>query len=279
MSNSYIGVEVLKASGEKEKFSSEKLCRSVRRAGAPAHVVQKVCGLVEKELPLHATTAVIARKTARYLSKEDLLLGAKYRLRSALMELGPAGFFFEEYIAAILREYGYQTTVGKILKGHCLSHEIDILAEKGDVHHIMELKYHNRRGLRTDVRVAMHTYARFLDIAAAHRKFEAKRHRAWVVTNTKFTASAMRYAQCMGVQLLGWRHPRRGSLEQLIEQKSLYPVTVLPSANQFVREQFAKQKLMFVRDVLHYSALDLQKAFALPAKSATRLIEEAYSLV
>jgi len=272
-------MDIVKASGQTEAFSRTKLCQSVKRAGAPTDVVNKVCGLVEGELAENATTEQIAKKTAKYLQQESLLLAAKYKLKHAIMELGPAGFFFEEYVAAIFREYGYTTHVGTIMKGHCVSHEIDILAEKEGVHHIMELKYHNRRGLKTDVKVAMYSYARFLDIAAAHKTFEAKKHRAWVVTNTKFTKSAIRYANCMDMELLGWRYPKQGSLEQLIEQKSLYPITVLPSANRYVREQFASQKLMFVRDLLHYSAQDLQKKFALNPAISKRLLAEAYSLV
>ena len=165
------------------------------------------------------------------------------------------------------------------MKGKCVSHEIDVLGEKEGVHHIIEAKYHNRRGLKTDVKVVMYSYARFLDIAEAHRKFEAKKHKAWVVTNTKFTKSAITYANCMGIELLGWRWPRRQSLEKLIEQKSLYPVTVLPSASRFVREQFAVHGLMFVRDVLAYSAPDLEKKFRVRPATAKKLLSEAYSLV
>ncbi|HEX9721807.1 MAG TPA: ATP cone domain-containing protein [Candidatus Paceibacterota bacterium] len=272
-------IDIVKASGETEEFSRDKLCRSLQRAGAPRAVVNKVCGLVEREIAKNATTEEIAKKTAKYLQEESLLLAAKYQLKKALMELGPAGFYFEEYVAAVLQEYGYKTTVGKIMRGHCVSHEIDILGEKEGVHHIMELKYHNRRGLKTDVKVAMYSYARFLDIAAAHKKFESKKHKAWVVTNTKFTTSAIKYGNCMDMELLGWHWPKQGSLEQLIEQKSLYPITVLPSANRHVREQFASQKLMFVRDLLHHSAQDLQKKFALNPAISKRLLAEAYSLV
>ena len=272
-------MDIVKASGEKQTFSHEKFCQSVRRAGAPARVVERVCGLVEKEIRQNISTEQIAKKTAKYLEKESILLAAQYRLKGAIMELGPAGFFFEEYVAAILREYGYATKVGQQVRGHCLSHEIDILAEKDSKHYIIELKYHNRRGLKTDVQVAMYTYARFLDIQAAHREYESKTHQAWVITNTKFTRNAIKYASCMHMNMTGWRYPRKESLEQLITKKELYPITVLPSANQYVREQFASQKLMFVRDVLAFSVKDLQKKFGLNSGIAKRLLKEAYDLV
>lgn len=273
------GMDVLKASGGREKFSRDKLCRSLQLAGAPENVVQKVCGLVEKDLQVGASTAQIEKKAAQYLSKEDILLAAHYKLRSAIMELGPAGFFFEEYIAALLREYGYETKLNQTLQGKCLAHEIDILAEKEQKHDFIEAKYHNQRGVKTDVHVAMYTYARLLDLKAAHEQFEEKTHGAWVVTNTKFTQSAITYASCMGLKMTGWSYPKGESLEQLIVQKALYPITVLPSANHFIREQFAKEKLMFVRDVLGYSPETLASKFNIHLKTAKKLISESYKLV
>lgn len=272
-------MDIVKASGEKEAFSRDKLCRSLKRAGAPANVVEKVCGLVEKEIQPNTSTEQIAKKAEAYLQKENFLVAAKYRLKRAIMELGPAGFYFEEYVAAILREYGYKTVVGRIMKGKCLSHEIDILAEKENSHYIIELKYHNRRGLKTDVQVAMYTYARFLDIDAVHRKYEQKKHQAWVMTNTKFTTSAIRYANCMGMKMTGWRHPAAANLERLIVKKALYPVTVLPSAGRSIKERFAKEQVMFVRDLLKYSARDLGKRFNLRSRTANKLLQEAYDLV
>jgi len=271
-------MDIIKASGEKEPFSHTKFCRSVQMAGAPSHVVSKVCGVVEREIKSGISTEELSRKTATYLRQEDVLVAAKYKLRAAIMELGPAGFFFEEYVAAILREYGYEAKVGQMVRGKCVAHEIDIQAVKGNEHFLVEVKYHNRRGLKSDVQVAMYMYARFLDIAEAKHK-QRNKHSAWLITNTKFTKKAIQYAECMGIQMTGWRYPKKQGLEQLIENKALYPITVLPSANTFIREQFAQANLMFVRDLLAYSPESLVKKFGLYKKAAKQLIKEAYDLV
>jgi len=143
------------------------------------------------------------------------------------------------------------------------------------------VKYHNQRGLKSDVQVAMYMYARFFDIKQVHEEYESPemKHQAWLITNTKFTRNATRYAECMGLKMTGWRYPGEESLENLIIKKALYPVTVLPSMNQFVREQLAKDRLFFVRDLLAYSSEDLMKKFGLYSKSAKKLMTEAYSLV
>jgi predicted RecB family endonuclease len=264
-------MDVTKGSGENQEFSHEKFCRSVRSAGAPADVVAKVCSMVEKELVPGIRTEDLYSKTARYLEKENFLVAARYKLKGAIMELGPAGFFFEEYVAAILREYGYTAKVGRTVRGRCVSHEIDIQAERGKERYLLELKYHNRRGLKSDAQVAMYMYARVLDIG--------KGSRAWLLTNTKFTKRAIAYAECMGIRMTGWQYPKHTGLEQMIVEKALYPITVLPSARRHIREQFAKEHIMFVRDVLAHSAQDLTKQFGIPPKTAKKLMQESYDLV
>lgn len=274
-------MEIIKASGEREPFDREKFCRSLQRAEAPKDIVDRVCGIVEKQVRSGMSTEELSRKAAQQLAKEDFLLAAKFNLRNAIMELGPAGFLFEEYVAAVLEEYGYTTRVGQMVKGKCVSHEIDIVAERDNEHYLIEAKYHNRRGLKSDVQVAMYMYARFLDIKQVHEEYESleMKHQAWLITNTKFTSNATRYAECMGLKMTGWGYPGKESLENLIIKKALYPVTVLPTMNQFVREQFAKERLFFVRDLLTYSSEDLVKKFGLYSKTAKKLMTEAYSLV
>jgi Holliday junction resolvase-like predicted endonuclease len=272
-------MDIIKASGERQPFNHDKFCASLKKAGAPAGVVSKICVLVEEDLKPNTSTEQIAKKAQTYLQEESMLFGARYQLKKGIMELGPSGFFFEEYAASVLNEYGYKTQVGRKIRGKCLSHEIDIFAEKENEHYIIELKYRNKRGSKIDVQVAMYTYARFLDIQAAHREFEEKSHQAWVITNTKFTRNAIAYAKCMGMTMTGWRYPGKENLEELITKKSLYPVTVLPSANKSVRQRLAAQRLMFVRDILAFSPNDLQKKFSFNSALAKRLLQEAYNLV
>ncbi|GAI02479.1 unnamed protein product, partial [marine sediment metagenome] len=59
------------------------------------------------------------------------------------MDMGPEGFVFEKYIAKILREYGFITEVGRILNGHCVNHEVDVIAKKENQVCMIECKYHN----------------------------------------------------------------------------------------------------------------------------------------
>lgn len=280
-------MEIIKASGEKESYDREKLCNSLLRAGATADIVERVCRKVEIRIKPGITTERLHAIALQHLRKENPALSARYNLKRAIMELGPAGFLFERYVAAILQEYGYTAKVNQILQGVCVSHEIDIVAdlpalEAGkDRHFFVEVKYHNERGTKSDVTVAMYSYARFLDIKEAVEKKEhfSALHEAWIVTNTKFTSKAIEFAECRKIKMTGWHYPERESLESLIEQKFLYPVTVLPSLSRSHWEQCARAGLMFARDVIRFDPPELAKNIGISVSFAKGIIQEALSLV
>jgi Holliday junction resolvase-like predicted endonuclease len=274
-------MKLIKASGQSQLYSRTKLCNSLLRIGVSRDVVQSICQAVEKELRPGMGTKQLFQRTSRYLLEENPVFAAKYSLKQAMMRLGPEGFPFEQYVEAILREYGYTTWRNQIMKGLCVSHEIDVVAQKGDRHYLLEIKYHNIGGIKTDVQVVMYMYARLLDITEVEEEKEKFRatHEAWLVTNTKFTKTAIRYAQCQGITMTGWRYPKGASLEHLIAQKALYPVTVLPSLGDVAKELLLSRGILLARDLVSFSPLTLQKRFGLQGRMATRLIREAKSLI
>src|SRR3989338_7319221 len=95
-------IDIRKASGEIVIFDRDKFCQSVQKAGALEHIVQKVCSLVEREITPGTSTSKISQKATRYLLREhELLAAARYNLRNAIMQLGPAGVFFLGYVVAL----------------------------------------------------------------------------------------------------------------------------------------------------------------------------------
>jgi len=267
---------VTKASSEMQAYNGEKLMRSFTRAGAPHALASRVRERVERELTPRMTTETLFRKASRHLRREDPVIAAKYSLKRAIMELGPAGFLFEHYVGAILEEYGYRTKLNQIMQGVCVSHEIDVVAEMGHDHFLIEAKYHNERGIKSDIKTIMYTYARLLDIGEARRKIEknAFAHRAWLFTNTKLTSKAVAFGKCRGVRMTGWRYPSGEGLEALIEERGLYPVTILPSVDQFARERFAEARLLFVRDLESFTAARLVNEFSMNGARSRAIVAE-----
>src|SRR5690606_1662288 len=114
---------------------------------------------------------------------------AIYSLKDALRRMGPDGHNFERYVGKLFEYRGARVKVAQIVSGECVDHEVDVVAEDNNAIHLVECKFHNSEGQRSDVVVAMYTFARFSDIQAAHAKDERKVH-AWLSTNTKFTNEA-----------------------------------------------------------------------------------------
>jgi hypothetical protein len=51
----------------------------------------------------------------------------------------------------------------------------------------------------------------------------------WLVTNTKFTSTAIHYAECKGLIFIGWNYPEKGNLQDMITDSGLHPLTCLNS--------------------------------------------------
>ncbi|MEM3507087.1 MAG: restriction endonuclease, partial [Candidatus Bathyarchaeia archaeon] len=159
------------------------------------------------------TTKEIHDKINELLEKESLVLSSKYRLKEAMMKLGPEGFSFENFFAKIIEHYGYRTRLRSMIKDKCSFHEIDIIAEKtilGKIHRSMvECKYHNSPGIDTGLKEALYTYARFLDLKNGSRLGLCERfNKAWLVTNTKFSEEAKMHTECKGIKAIGWKYPK-----------------------------------------------------------------------
>ena len=214
---------VVKADGRVEPFDREKLARSLIRAGASRSLAESVAARVEAEVPDGASTEEVLSAALRILEKVDPALAALYDLKRAVMRLGPTGFPFERYFAKILEAVGYRTRLNVVVRGRCVDQEVDVTAERRGVRFMVECKHHDERGVKTDLKVAMYTYARFLDVRGEY-------DRPWLATNTALTPTALRYARCVGMRVTSWLYPPgRWSLASLIERTGLLPVTTLRS--------------------------------------------------
>jgi hypothetical protein len=243
---------VIKSSGQPEKFDIQKLIDSLTRSGAPPDIARDIASRVEKQMTPSSRTRAIHRMAKRFLRQYNHAAGMKYALKSALYSLGPSGYPFEKYFARILKAHGYSAEVDRIMDGYCVRHEVDILARKGGEHFTVECKYHSNGGVPTDVKIALYVHSRFADIKKACEMNPGHAdsvHRGWLVTNTRCTADAIKYADCVGLKITSWRYPEKESLERLIEEKRLYPVTILPAARKKNLDALFKKDIVLAQDI------------------------------
>lgn len=253
MKNNNRNVEIIKASGEREPFSEEKLRSSLLRAGASKGTAEKIVRQIERELKPGMRTSVIYKDAFSMLRKEERPTAARYSLKKAIGDLGPSGHPFEKLVARLLESEGFSVEVGKILEGACVSHEVDVIAQKGNEYAMVECKFHNHPGIKSDVKTALYIHARFMDLMKVWERepdHKGKTHEAWLVTNTKLTGDAVRYARCSGMKAVGWRYPRGEGLEIRIERAGLHPVTALTSLSTAQKRQLLAKGIVLCKELL-----------------------------
>jgi hypothetical protein len=267
---------VLKSDGSREPFQTEKLEKSLRRAGASPEVVEEILSHLAIHHNGEMTSQQIYEHAFRRLKQHEPISAARYSLRRALFALGPTGFPFEQFVAELFRALGYVAQAGVRMQGKCMEHEVDVVAERGQQRIVAELKFHNDPSQRTDVKVALYVTARFQDIES-HMHTLAQgwpyHTRRMLVTNTKFTRSAIRYAACAGLELLGWGYPPRRNLQDLIEQTRCIPITALPSLSKTQKEQLLQCGVILVRTLAENP--DLLEKLQLSSYAKESVLQEA----
>jgi len=241
---------IVKASGQKDKFNPIKIRRTCLKAGADRDLALKIERLVSAQVREGMSSRKILRLIIDLLEKLNPLISARYALKKAMLGLGPDGFVFEKFMVFLLKAYNYQAYCPPILTGRCVNHEIDIVASispstsEKEKKFLIECKYHNAPGIKTDLKDALCLWASFDDLRG--KGFTCP----WLISNTKFSKSAIQYANCRNIKLLGWQYPADKSLNYLIENKKLYPITILKHLDEVSARSLFSQNIILANQLL-----------------------------
>ncbi len=238
---------ITKNDGTKEAFREEKLISSLKHSGASRAEIDKILEIISNRITDDITSDEIFKLAFDHLKKGHQKPAAKYSLRRSVLSLGPTGFPFELYISKLLEVQGFRTEVGQVLIGNCVDHEIDIVAWNNKDLILIEAKFHNDLQTKTDTKVALYIKARFDDLKDKEFSFgdvKMKPTRSLIITNTKFTDNAIKYANCAGLELIGWDFPKDGNLYQLIENSGIYPVTSFSTLTKEQKVELIKRNVI-----------------------------------
>jgi hypothetical protein len=270
-----MSVLVTKADGGTEDFDPAKLEHSLELAGASSTVRARVLSGIMRELQPSTSSEDIYRRAFEILKKEEQLpVAARYSVKRAVFSLGPSGFPFEQFIAEILRGHGWRVQTGVMLYGRCAPHEVDVLAEKDGKRVGIEAKFHNDPGGKTDIKDALYVKARYEDLAAT-TDAKNKVDEGWLMTNTRFTHNAIRYAQCAGLTLIGWDYPKTRGLLTLIEEARVHPLTALTSLSESEKRHLLDKKIVLCKSV---QTPHLLREFGVRPERIPTILEEASRL-
>lgn len=246
--------QVQTASGKKAFFSAAKVASSLRRSGASEEVIQEILEHIQADLYEGITTKEIFKKAFGILRKKNRLSASKYKLKKALFELGPTGFPFERFVAAVFSHLGYHVEVGKKVEGKCVAHEIDVIAVKDHLKIFMECKFHSLQAQNCNVKVPLYIHSRYKDIWGLINDQNDNnffRTESWIITNTRFTSEALAYGKCANLTLISWDTPKGSSLKELIDNTGLYPITVSTLLSQREKQFLLSRDIVLCRDLIN----------------------------
>ncbi|MFO7721757.1 MAG: restriction endonuclease, partial [Bacteroidales bacterium] len=256
----YNSKEILiqKASGERELFDVSKLKQSLKNAGAKDEVIAGIADDIQQWIYEGATTRRIYERAYQLLRFRKQPGALRYRLKKALFSMGPSGYPFEHFIGELFRQMGFDVQVGVVVEGVTITHEIDVIATKGRMQHLMECKYTHDQGNRLNVQVPLYVHSRVDDIVEKRHqetKYRDFTFSAWVVTNGRFSSDSEAYSRSKKIQLLGWDYPNGKGLKDLIEKENVYPVTILKSLGKKEQQQLMESGIVTCNQLLDHSGI------------------------
>lgn len=247
-------MKVKKHSGEIVSYNRGKLVSSLQNSGATKEVAEQIIQEVESQFYNGITSREIFKIAFKKLKSYSKAHAARYNLKNGILKLGPAGFYFEKFIARIFELENYQTVTNVFLEGNCISHEIDLIVKKESHLAMIECKFHGSQESKTDVKVPMYILSRFNDVKNInYTVFNQNENldKCWLVTNNKFTSEAIKFGECSGLNLLSWNYPLGNSLKDFVTKYNVYPITCLTTLTQAEKEILLLENILTVHDFIH----------------------------
>ncbi len=265
---------IIKEDGSREKFSPLKVKNALKRSGMSPKECEVALKLLRPRLQDGMTTKKIYSLVYGIIRELRPEVTHRYNLKRALLLLGPAGYFFEDFAGRLFAALGYGVAVRQVPTGKCITHEVDVIAIKGKEKLMVECKFRNEPGTRCRVQTALYVYARFEDLRDGAKLYsKVPFTKPCLVTNAKFSGDVISYAECMGMRLIGWRHPFKGSLESLIDEAKCYPISVIKMSRHTLRT-LLKRGIVTINDV-PATPKELTELTGISLSNSARIIREA----
>ncbi|WDF70686.1 restriction endonuclease [Sphingobacterium oryzagri] len=246
-------MRVKKYSGELVPFNPDSLRHSLSRSGATKEQVDGVYRAIQAQLYDGISTRELYELAFDCLKKQREVYAARYSLKKALRELGPEGFYFERWIAKLFADDGYETLTSQTIRGHAVTHEVDVVAAKANDLLAIECKFRNDVDAKISVTTPMYFMSRLKDISALPFRFFGREHmftKGWLVTNAYFTSDAKSFGEYYQLNLLSWDYPADKSIKLRVDDNGLYPITCLTTLSAAEKAVLLKHACILVRDLI-----------------------------
>lgn len=275
-----MGVFVTKADGSLQLFDREKVVRTCLRMGVSRKIADEVVGRVEKMLYNGIPTSKILHITFRLLRNYKPAIRHLLDLRRglSLMDSKPE---FEVFVQILLAHNGFEVSPNRLVEGKCVEHEVDAIARKGRVTYFVEAKHHVNYHTPTGLDESRIARAILEDISEGFQygSCDLKIDRAMIVTNTRYSEHASRYGKCRNILQIGWSSPSNLSLQSLIEEENLYPLSCLRGLKRKTKTKLVNSGIVVMKQLFEEKPLTLARKTGVPKETLKQITEKAENIL
>lgn len=269
-------VYVTKADGTQQLFDREKVVRTCLRMGASRKIADDVAERVEKRLHDGIPTRKILQMTFRLLRSYKPAISHLLDLRRglSLMDSKPE---FEIFVQILLAHNGFDVSPNRIVAGKCVEHEVDAIARKGGVTYFVEAKHHVNYHTPTGLDESRIARAILEDVAEGFQcgSCDLKIDGAMIVTNTRYSEHARRYGKCRNILQIGWNSPANLSLQSMIEEQNLYPLSCLRGLKRETKTKIVNSGIVLMKQLFEEKLSTLARKTGVPKETLKQIIEKA----
>jgi hypothetical protein len=267
---------VTKADGSRQLFDKEKVVKTCLRMGANRRIANEVADKVEARVYDGMPTGKVLQLIFRLLRKHTPTIQHFLDLRKglSLMDSKPE---FERFVQILLAHHGFEVTPNQIIKGRCVGHEVDAIARKEGVTYFVEAKHHSNYHTPTGLDESRIARAVLEDVIEGFEVGEndLQIDRAMIVTNTRYSEHARRYGKCRDILQIGWSSPKTLALQNMIEEKKLYPLSCIKGLNSEVKMRLASLGIVLMKQLVDEEPSRIAMKTGVSRENIQRIIEKA----
>jgi hypothetical protein len=269
-------VFVTKADGSKQLFDREKVVKTCLRMGANRHTAYEVADEVETRLYDGIPTRKVLQMIFRLLRKHEPSVQHFLDLRKglSLMNSKPE---FEKFVQILLAYHGFEVGPNQIIRGKCVGHEVDAIARKDGITYFVEAKHHSNYHAPTGLDESRIARAVLEDVTEGFvlGKSDLKIDRAMIVTNTRYSEHASRYGKCRNILQIGWSSPKTLGLQNMIEEKKLYPLSCIKGLSSETKMKLVNSGIVLMKQLVEEEPSKLAGETGISRENLKGIIEKA----
>ncbi|WP_455369089.1 ATP cone domain-containing protein [[Eubacterium] cellulosolvens] len=270
---------VIKVDGSTESFDRRKVVRTCIRMGASEEIAETIAKKIEEKIYDGIESRKILQMIFSSMRRYRPICRHIIDLRKSL-SLIKSKPDFEFYIQELFREYGYTVLSNQIIQGKCVEHEVDALIKKDGKTTIVEVKHHSDYHKPTGLDEARIARAVYEDVKEGFENGsnDLKIDHVMIISNTKLSEHAKRYVKCRKIGHIGWSYPRHYDLQTMIEEKKLYPVSIMRGLKTQVRESLASNGIVMIKQLLKMNPEELRRKTRISKKDSIFVINKVKTI-